>query len=146
MKYNLKILIFFILSNNLFCQNRETASALQIKYGVCSYLEDSLGIITSDSVSKCDCVYTAENNFHTFINKDELNSNTLDSDLLDWVDEDDLNLKINYLNDNVTSKFKDKTNSMFVEVDIKRLWIRFNIFRLKWKVKYSLIVTFTLTP
>lgn len=144
MKNYLFILLFFNLIG--FSQNRETSLAIQIQYGIYSYMNDSLGILESDSIPECECSYYIDTKFHTFINKKEKNSPTLDTDILDWVDGDEFEKDIEIINKNSTSKFKGKTNSMYVTVDIKRLWIRYNIFRFKWKIKYLLTITYNLTP
>lgn len=144
----MKILITYLLLSTLvgLSQNRETSFALQIQYGIYSFMNDSLGIQESDSLINCGCDYYFKTKFSTTINKDEKDSPTLDSDLLDWVDDETTQKIINKINQDVTSNFRGKTKSIFVEVDVRRLWIRYNIFKLKWKVKYNLTVRFNLTP
>lgn len=140
------IFYFLFASASLFAQNRETSVAMQIEYGIYAYLEDSLGIKPAESPSDCDCAYTISSTFWTFVSNKERKSPTLDTDVLDWIDDSQFEERIKELNQQSVSKFRGMSDSVFVTVDIKRRWILPNPIGFDWKIRYDYDITLYLPP
>ena len=135
------ILFFLFISLIGFSQNRTSSVAMQIEYGIYSYFEDSLGITPRETATDCDCVYTVKSTFWTFINNKERKSPTLDTDILDWLDEDHFVKKIESINKESISKFKGMTKTVYLTVDIERRWIVPNPIGMDWKIRYDYTIT-----
>lgn len=144
------IIILLLITSNLKSQNNFTYFSLGIKDELYHYFEN-LGSKRLLSESDCNCDLQTESSSFIFLNKEDnkfvkKNKNYIDTLLLnDYINDEDINeFMISYL------PFLKKKGIVFkdvlITVDIKRCWIRFNIFRFRHKVKYKIIVTFNYNP
>jgi|LakMenEpi03Aug12_release.lakeMendotaPanAssembly.Ray.scaffolds.fasta_scaffold312203_1 hypothetical protein len=142
------IIIFSLITTNLISQNRDSYFSTSIEDGLYHYF-DSLGVKQLYTKSDCDCELQSFSD--VFINLDKVDNKFIKSDYIDTLllndyihDEDVDYFMSSYI------KFLKKKKIIFkdvlITIDIKRSWIRFNIFRLKYKVKYKIIVTYNYNP
>jgi hypothetical protein len=142
------IIIFSLITTNLLSQNRDSYFAISIEDGLYHYFE-GLGSKRLESESTCDCDLQTESVFSIFLDKVDnkfIKSNYIDTLLLnDYISDEDVDgIMLSYI------KFLKKKSIVFkdvlINVDIKRSWIRFNIFRFRYKVKYLITVTYDYNP
>lgn len=139
------IIILLLITTNIFSQNKDSYLTLVIEDGLYEYF-DSLDVEQLYEKSDCNCEMVSESVVIFFVNKEE--SKSLDIDEICLNDEDIDDFANDYIND--YKKFINKQNIKFkqvnVDINIKRNYIRFNIFRFKYKINYKVIVTYKYNP
>ena len=142
------IIIFLLITNSLFSQNSDSYLAMSIEDSLYYYFE-GLGSKRLQSESECDCELQTFSDISINLERNDnkfIRTNYIDTLLLnEYIYDEDINSfmsgYIKFLkNKNIT--FKDVS----INIDVKRYWIRFNIFRFKYKVKYKVIITFNYNP
>ena len=142
------IIIFSLITTNLLSQNRDSYLATSIEDCLYNYFE-GLGSKRLEVKSTCDCNLQTESIFSIFLDKVDnkfIKLNYIDTLLLnDYIADEDVDgIMLSYI------KFLKKKSIVFkdvlINVDIKRSWIRFNIFRFRYKVKYLITVTYDYNP
>jgi len=142
------IIILSLITTNLISQNSDSYFAMSIEDGLYHYFE-GLGSKKMESKSNCDCELQSFSDIFITLDKTDnkfIRSSYIDTLLLnDYIYDEDVNhFMTSYI------KFLKKKNIVFkdvlITIDIKRYWIRFNIFRLKYKVRYKIIVTYNYNP
>ena len=142
------IIIFSLITTNLLSQNRDSYLATSIEDCLYNYFE-GLGSKRLEVKSTCDCNLQTESIFSIFLDKVDnkfIKLNYIDTLLLnDYIaDENVDDVMLSYIK---LLKKKDITfKDVLINVDIKRSWIRFNIFRFRYKVKYLITVTYDYNP
>lgn len=139
------ILLFTVISSKLFAQNTDTYVSEMIQDGIYLYF-DSVGIARSYETTDCDCFYDAITTVSIFAKKRDIPKENIDSTLLERLGDDDIDYFVNMYNKEVSTKFITSTKSINIQVNIIRRYIRFNIFRMKWKVKYNIVTTYSYDP
>ena len=142
------IIILSLITTNLISQNRDSYFAMSIEDGLYHYFE-GMGSKRLESKSECDCDLQTYSGVSLILDKTDekfIKSNYIDTLLLnDYMSDEDVDEFIStYI------KFSKKKNIVFkdvlISVDIKRSWIRFNIFRFRYKVKYTVMITYKYNP
>jgi hypothetical protein len=142
------IIIFSLITTNLISQNSDSYLATSIEDRLYNYFE-GLGSKRLEVKSTCDCDLQTESIFSIFLDKVDnkfIKLNYIDTLLLnDYIaDEDVDDVMLSYIK---FLKKKDITfKDVLINVDIKRSWIRFNIFRFRYKVKYLITITYDYNP
>jgi len=139
------IIIFSLITTNLFSQNKDSYLATVIQDDLYNYF-DGLGTKQLYTKSDCDCEMYTETVMLFFVDKDDSKSLDIDGICLnDAISDEDV---IDYLDS--YEKFLKERGVVFkdvnIDIDIKREYIRFNIFRFRYKVKYKVIVTYNFKP
>jgi len=141
-------LIFLLIANLAIGQNRDSYLATGMRDGLVEHF-DSLGVIILPDASECDCgiestsyvTFTldrSDNHLHTGIGLDDAMLN--DYPAYELPEELIVTEKV-YL-----KRWSVVFTNVHIDVDIKRNWIRFNPFIMKYQVKYTIIVTYTYNP
>ena len=143
------IIIFSLITTNLFSQNSDSYFAMSIEDGLYHYFEDLGSKRLESPKSECDCELQSFSD--VFINLDKVDNKFIKSSYIDTLLLNDY-IYDEYINNfmSIYIKFLKKKHIIFkdvlITVDVKRSWIRFNIFRFRYKVKYKVTITYNYNP
>ena len=142
------IIIFLLITTNLFSQNRDSYLAMSIEDSLYHYFE-GLGSKRLELESECDCELQSFSDISIFLERNDnkfIRTNYIDTLLLnEYIYDEDIN---SFMSSYI--KLLKKKNITFkyvsVNIDIKRKYIRFNIFRFRYKIKYRVTITYNYNP
>lgn len=136
------LVLLLTFSIGLSSQNSDTYIAWRLSDAVYQYF-DSLGVKEMKSQTEpCDCGMTITSKI-AFISK---KGEAIDSVLLDEVDDEDMDLIIDRYLKKIKKLGQPSFTEVLIEVNIKRVSNRFNIFHLSRKVKYNLDLQLSWKP
>lgn len=139
------LLIFLIFSATMFSQNSDTYLAIRLQEDIYQYF-DSLGVEQTDDEFPCDCSDDFESSISFFVKSKEKKQSDLDTNLLETLDDEDVEFYSKQYNNNISKNYNNLIKQINIRVNIKRKYVRFNIFRFKWKIKYIITVTYNYNP
>ena len=127
-------LLLTIISLDVFSQNKDSYTSWRIQQGVYEHF-DSLGLKRLDEKDTCKCGFSLSYNFYYFVDKSEAYDSIL---LNEKADEDLIEYLIYYYVNYIIANYpKPKIKEIYIDVDIRQVSNRFNIFRMRRKVKYE---------
>ena len=139
-----KILLLLLITTNLISQNSDYYMSTAIKDDLYHYFE-GLGSKRLESKSECGCKFETETSIIVFLDKSDnhmINDPYLDTLILDsYIEADDI-LEFTTNETNLLKKYKVKLNDVSIDINIKRKYSRFNIFRFRYKLKYKVEITY----